>query len=104
MIQVPACHHKCIWKGKVKFDQIAKLNIIERILTPAIWVNNMTIMIKPNRLKICVDLKVVNKAIKYGLRRLFLYYKMQDSFQFWIEATVFGRRSSITPLLVDMFK
>ncbi|UYV69128.1 K02A2.6-like [Cordylochernes scorpioides] len=38
--------------------------IIMKETSPSRWISNMVIVKKPNKLNICIDLQVLNKAIK----------------------------------------
>ena len=52
-------------KVKQELERIEKLGVVERIREPTDWVNSMATIVKPNgKLRICIDPRDLNKAIK----------------------------------------
>ena len=63
----PPCKIPVTIRSKVKeeLQRMERLNVIERIHEPTDWVNNMVTVVKPNgKLRICIDPRDLNKAIK----------------------------------------
>ncbi|PIK53668.1 hypothetical protein BSL78_09434 [Apostichopus japonicus] len=46
-----------------ELERMEKLNVIERVHEPTQWVNSMVTVIKPNKTRICIDPRDLNKAI-----------------------------------------
>ncbi|XP_048747335.2 uncharacterized protein K02A2.6-like [Ostrea edulis] len=51
-------------KLKEELDRMESLNVIEKVNEPSEWVNSLVIVEKPNRVRICLDPRDLNKAIK----------------------------------------
>lgn len=51
-------------KVKEKIDEMTEQKIIEKVTTPTDWISSMVIVSKPEKLRICIDPKDLNKAIK----------------------------------------
>ncbi len=52
-------------KVKGELQRMERLEVIERVHEPTDWVNSMVTVVKPNgKLRICIDPKDLNKAIK----------------------------------------
>ena len=49
---------------KAKIDDLEQRKIIEKVECPTPWINSMVTMVKPNKLRICINPKDLNKAIK----------------------------------------
>jgi len=47
-----------------ELERMCDINIIERVHEPTDWVNSMVTVVKPNKIRICIDPKDLNKAIK----------------------------------------
>ena len=70
-------------KLKAELRRMTKLGIIQPIKDPADWVSSRVTVIKPNeKLRLCLDLKDLNKAIKREHYKLptteEIYAKMQN--------------------------
>ncbi|KAK3087333.1 hypothetical protein FSP39_004790 [Pinctada imbricata] len=50
-------------KLKTELKHMESLDVIERVTEPSEWVNSMVIVEKPNRVRICLDPRDLNKAI-----------------------------------------
>ena len=49
---------------KGELDRLEKLNIITQVSEPTPWVSSCLMVVKPNKLRICIDPKDLNKALK----------------------------------------
>ncbi|XP_061190307.1 uncharacterized protein K02A2.6-like [Saccostrea echinata] len=49
---------------KDKLDRLENLNIIAQVSEPTPWVSSCLMVVKPNKLRICIDPKDLNKALK----------------------------------------
>ncbi|XP_061170401.1 uncharacterized protein K02A2.6-like [Saccostrea echinata] len=49
---------------KEELERMESLNVIERVNEPSEWVNSLVIVEKPNRVRICLDPRDLNEAIK----------------------------------------
>ena len=49
---------------KEKLKQMEKQGVIQKITEPTDWINSMVAVRKPNKLRICLDPKELNKAVK----------------------------------------
>ena len=82
-----------------------KLKVIERVYEPTEWVNSMVTIVKPNgKLRICIDPRDLNKAIKrehYPMKtieELLHGCPMQQLSQYWMPARVFGKLNLMNPV------
>lgn len=58
---------------KAELDRMEDLGVIVRQAEPTDWVNSMVTVVKPNKLRICIDPQDLNQAIKrehYPLRTI----------------------------------
>ena len=53
-------------KDKIKdeLDRMEQTGVIVRQTEPTDWVNSMVAVVKPNKIRICIDLRGLNKAIQ----------------------------------------
>ena len=49
---------------KAKIEDLEKRSIIKKVECPTPWISSMVTVVKPNKLRICIDPKDLNKAIK----------------------------------------
>lgn len=49
---------------KSELDRLEKLEVLTPVTTPTPWVSSMVMVVKPNKLRICIDPKDLNKAVK----------------------------------------
>ncbi len=49
---------------KTELNRMERLGVIKKQTEPTNWVNSMVTVVKPNKLRICIDPKYSNKAIK----------------------------------------
>ncbi len=54
-------------KIKTELNRMKRLGVIKKQTEPTDWVNSMVTVVKPNKLRICIDPKDLNKAIKREL-------------------------------------
>ncbi|PIK49233.1 hypothetical protein BSL78_13857 [Apostichopus japonicus] len=47
-----------------ELNRMERMNVISRVREPTAWVNSMVTVIKPNKIRICIDPRDLNKAIK----------------------------------------
>ena len=50
---------------KAKLEELEKKNILVKKTEPTNWISSMVIVAKPGKITICLDLKDLNKAVKY---------------------------------------
>ena len=48
---------------KGEFDRLEKLNIITQVIESTPWVSSCLMVVKPNKLRICIDPKDLKKAL-----------------------------------------
>ena len=53
-------------KIKEKLDELVQRNVITPVTEPAEWVSSMLAVIKPNKIRICLDPRDLNEAIKHS--------------------------------------
>lgn len=51
-------------KEKEELDRMQKLNVIEKVNQPTNWVNSMVVVEKKDKVRICIDPRDLNRAIK----------------------------------------
>ena len=51
-------------KLKAELNRMETMNIITKVKHPTKWVNSMVIIEKPNKLRVCLDLKHLNEAVQ----------------------------------------
>ena len=51
-------------KLKEEFEKLVDKQVIAPVTEPTDWINSMIVVKKPNKLRICLDPKDLNKAIK----------------------------------------
>ena len=75
-----------------------QLNIIEKVEDSTDWVNSMLTIIKPSgKLRICIDPRDLNRAIKREyyptktIKEVVTKCQMQRSFLFLMQALAFGK-------------
>ena len=51
-------------KIKEELDRMEQTGVIVRQIEPTDWVNSMVAVIKPNKIRICIDPRDLNKAIQ----------------------------------------
>ena len=56
--------HVPVAKIKVELDRMEKQGIIQNVNGPSEWVNSLVTIVKPNKVRLCIDPKDLNKAIK----------------------------------------
>ena len=49
---------------KCKLADLTKQGIITKVEKPTPWISNMMAIMKPNKIKLCIDPRDLNKAIK----------------------------------------
>lgn len=54
------------FKGKIKeeLQRMEEAGVVVRLTDPTDWVNSMVTVMKPNKIRICIDPRDLNKAIK----------------------------------------
>ena len=50
-------------KVKAKLDDLEKKGIVEKVTTPTEWISSMVVVTTPNKIRICLDPKDLNKAV-----------------------------------------
>lgn len=49
---------------KTELERMERLGVIKSVSQPTDWVSSMVTMVKPNKIRICIDAKDLNRAIK----------------------------------------
>ena len=50
-------------KVKAKLDDVEKKGIVEKVTTPTEWISSMVVVTTPNKIRICLDPRDLNKAV-----------------------------------------
>ena len=50
-------------KVKAKLDDLEKKGIVEKVTTPTEWISSMVVVTTPNKIRICLDPRDLNKAV-----------------------------------------
>ena len=50
-------------KVKAKFDDLERKGIVEKVTVPTDWISSMVVVATPNKIRICLDPKDLNKAV-----------------------------------------
>ena len=76
-------------KGKIKdkLDCMEQIGVIVRQTEPTDWVNSMVVVVKPNKIRICIDPRDLNKAIR---REHFLMMTIEEVVPRMPQAKVFS--------------
>ena len=99
VVHFPWCVPVKLWPEVHKeLKCMEHLNVIEKVDNPTDWVNSMVTIIKPTeKLRICIDPRDLNKAIKQEyyptrtIEEVVQECQMQKSFPFLTQALVFGK-------------
>ena len=59
--QVPAA---LLPKIQEELDRMKKLGVVEPTTIPTEWVSSLLTVVKPNKIRLCIDPKVLNEAVK----------------------------------------
>ena len=51
-------------KIQEELNRMEKLNVITSVTTPTEWVSSLVTVVKPNKIRLCIDPKDLNKAVK----------------------------------------
>lgn len=49
---------------KAKLEKLEKKNILVKETEPTDWISSMVVLAKPGKIRICLDLKDLNKGIR----------------------------------------
>ena len=49
---------------KAKIEKLEKKNILVKETEPTDWISSMVVLAKPGKIRICLDLKDLNKGIR----------------------------------------